>query len=298
MNDIKQLQAYKNFILFEKRLSDHTVKSYFRDIDMLVQHNKGISLADLKSNNIRTSIASLHARGLSGNSLSRILSSWKGLFVFLVDQHHYKHNPVLEVKAPKKSKKLPQTLSVDQAIKLVNISGDDFISLRDHAILELFYSSGLRLSELVNLKLEDINFSDEIITVLGKGKKMRIVPVGSAAIQSLKKWIKIRSQLKNVNSNLVLFLTKQTKKLTQRAVQYRLKFWAKKQGVSENIHPHLLRHSFASHLLQSSQDLRAVQELLGHENISSTQIYTHLDFQHLSRTYDQAHPRAKKNKKR
>ena len=127
---------------------------------------------------------------------------------------------------------------------------------------------------------------------------MRIVPVGSAAIQSLKKWIKIRSQLKNVNSNLVLFLTKQTKKLTQRAVQYRLKFWAKKQGVSENIHPHLLRHSFASHLLQSSQDLRAVQELLGHENISSTQIYTHLDFQHLSRTYDQAHPRAKKNKKR
>ena len=298
MNDIKQLQAYKNFILFEKRLSDHTVKSYFRDIDMLVKYNKGVSLEDLKSNNIRTSIASLHARGLSSNSLSRILSSWKGLFVFLVDQHHYKHNPVLEVKAPKKSKKLPQTLSVDQAIKLVNISGGDFISLRDHAILELFYSSGLRLSELVNLKLEDINFSDEIITVFGKGKKMRIVPVGSAAIQSLKKWIKIRSQLKNVNSNLVLFLTKQTKKLTQRAVQYRLKFWAKKQGVSENIHPHLLRHSFASHLLQSSQDLRAVQELLGHENISSTQIYTHLDFQHLSRTYDQAHPRAKKNKKR
>jgi integrase/recombinase XerC len=298
MNDIKQLQAYKNFILFEKRLSDHTVKSYLRDIDMLIQHNKGMSLEGLKSNNIRTSIASLHARGLSSNSLSRILSSWKGLFVFLVDQHHYKHNPVLEVKAPKKSKKLPQTLSVDQAIKLVNISGSDFISLRDHAILELFYSSGLRLSELVNLKLEDINFSDEIITVFGKGKKMRIVPVGSAAIQSLKKWIKIRSQLKNVNSNLTLFLTKQTKKLTQRAVQYRLKFWAKKQGVSENIHPHLLRHSFASHLLQSSQDLRAVQELLGHENISSTQIYTHLDFQHLSRTYDQAHPRAKKNKKR
>ena len=203
----------------------------------------------------------------------------------------------MEIKAPKKSKKLPQTLSVDKAIKLVNISGDDFISLRDHAILELFYSSGLRLSELVNVKLEDINFSDEIITVLGKGKKMRIVPVGKEAIQSLKKWIKIRAQLINVNSNSILFLTKQTKGLTQRAIQYRLKFWAKKQGISENIHPHLLRHSFASHLLQSSQDLRAVQELLGHENISSTQIYTHLDFQHLSKTYDQAHPRAKKNKK-
>ena len=155
----------------------------------------------------------------------------------------------------------------------------------------------LRLSELVSLKLEDINFSDEIITVLGKGKKMRVVPVGKEAIQSLKNWIKIRSQLKNIVNNSILFLTKQTRALSQRAVQYRLKFWAKKQGISENIHPHLLRHSFASHLLQSSQDLRAVQELLGHENISSTQIYTHLDFQHLSKTYDQAHPRAKKNKK-
>ena len=170
--------------------------------------------------------------------------------------------------------------------------------MRDHAILELFYSSGLRLSELVNLKIEDINFSDEIISVLGKGKKMRIIPIGKEAIQALRKWIKSRSQLKNVANNSVLFLTNQTKQLTQRAVQYRLKFWAKKQGIFENIHPHLLRHSFASHLLQSSQDLRAVQELLGHENISSTQIYTHLDFQHLSRTYDQAHPRAKKNKKR
>ena len=203
----------------------------------------------------------------------------------------------MEIKAPKKSKKLPQTLSVYQTIKLVNIPGDDFISLRDHAILELFYSSGLMLSELVNLKIEDINFSDEIISVLGKGKKMRIVPIGKEAIQALRKWIKSRSQLKNITNNSVLFLTKQTKELTQRAVQYHLKFWAKKQGISENIHPHLLRHSFASHLLQSSQDLIAVQELLGHENISSTQIYTHLDFQHLAKTYDQAHPRAKKNKK-
>ncbi len=297
MSDIKYLQAYKDFILFERRLSDQTVKSYFRDIEMLIAHNKGTPLENLKSNNIRTSMASLHGRGLSSNSLSRILSSWKGLFVFLVDQHHFKHNPVLEIKAPKKNKKLPQILSVDQIIKLVNISGDDFISLRDHAILELFYSSGLRLSELVNLKLDDINFSDEIITVLGKGKKMRIVPVGKVAIESLKKWIKIRAQLKNIINNSILFLTKQTKGLSQRAIQYRLKFWAKKQGISENIHPHLLRHSFASHLLQSSQDLRAVQELLGHANISSTQIYTHLDFQHLSKTYDHAHPRAKKKKK-
>ena len=297
MINANYLENYKNFISFERRLSEHTVKNYFRDIDMLIQLNKNLSLEDLKSNDVRRSISSLHAKGLSSSSLSRILSAWKGLFVFLMDQHNFRHNPVLEIKAPKKTKKLPQTLSVDQTIKLVNIKDDDFISIRDRAILELFYSSGLRLSELVNLKLEDINFQDEIISVLGKGKKMRMVPLGTEAILSLKKWIKTRSELKNVDGNLYVFLTKQAKNLSQRAIQYRLKFWAKKQGLSENIHPHLLRHSFASHLLQSSQDLRAVQELLGHENISSTQIYTHLDFQHLSKTYDQAHPRAKKQKK-
>lgn len=297
MINANYLENYKNFISFERRLSEHTVKNYFRDIDMLILLNKNLSLKDLKSNDVRRSISSLHAKGLSSSSLSRILSAWKGLFVFLMDQHNFKHNPVLEIKAPKKNKKLPQTLSVDQTIKLVNIKDDDFISIRDRAILELFYSSGLRLSELVNLKLEDINFPDEIISVLGKGKKMRMVPLGTEAILSLKKWIKTRSELKNVDGNLFVFLTKQAKNLSQRAIQYRLKFWAKKQGLSENIHPHLLRHSFASHLLQSSQDLRAVQELLGHENISSTQIYTHLDFQHLSKTYDQAHPRAKKQKK-
>jgi len=297
MINANYLKNYKNFISFERRLSEYTVKNYFRDIDMLILLNKNLSLKDLTSNDVRRSISSLHAKGLSSSSLSRILSAWKGLFVFLMDQHNFKHNPVLEIKAPKKTKKLPQTLSVDQTIKLVNIKDDDFISIRDRAILELFYSSGLRLSELVNLKLEDINFPDEIISVLGKGKKMRMVPLGTEAILSLKKWIKTRTELKNVDSNLFVFLTKQAKNLSQRAIQYRLKFWAKKQGLSENIHPHLLRHSFASHLLQSSQDLRAVQELLGHENISSTQIYTHLDFQHLSKTYDQAHPRAKKQKK-
>ena len=297
MINANYLENYKNFISFERRLSEHTVKNYFRDIDMLIQLNKNLSLEDLKSNDVRRSISSLHAKGLSSSSLSRILSAWKGLFVFLMDQHDFRHNPVLEIKAPKKTKKLPQILSVDQTIKLVNIKDDDFISIRDRAILELFYSSGLRLSELVNLKFEDINFPDEIISVLGKGKKMRMVPLGTEAILSLKKWIKTRSELKNVDGNLYVFLTKQAKNLSQRAIQYRLKFWAKKQGLSENIHPHLLRHSFASHLLQSSQDLRAVQELLGHENISSTQIYTHLDFQHLSKTYDQAHPRAKKQKK-
>ena len=190
---------------------------------------------------------------------------------------------------------LPQTLSVDQTVKLVDIKDDSFLGLRDHAILELFYSSGLRLSELVNLNKNDINFDDGTITVIGKGNKERVVPVGSFATKAIKKWLKIRKNISGLTSETeILFLSQNAKKLTSRAIQYRLKFWAIKQGIPENIHPHLLRHSFASHLLQSSQDLRAVQELLGHANISTTQIYTHLDFQHLSKIYDKAHPRAKK----
>jgi integrase/recombinase XerC len=201
----------------------------------------------------------------------------------------------LGIKPPKSEKLLPQTLSVDQIIKLVDIKDDSFLGLRDHAILELFYSSGLRLSELVNLNQTDINFDDGTISLLGKGNKERVVPVGSHASKALKKWLELRNKISNLKAeNKIIFLSQNAKKLTPRAIQYRLKFWAIKQGVPENIHPHLLRHSFASHLLQSSQDLRAVQELLGHANISTTQIYTHLDFQHLSKIYDKAHPRAKK----
>ena len=169
------------------------------------------------------------------------------------------------------------------------------MGLRDHAILELFYSSGLRLSELVSLNQNDINFDDGTISVIGKGNKERVIPVGSFASKAIEKWLELRKNIKNLTSeNKILFLSQNGKKLTPRAIQYRLKFWAIKQGIPENIHPHLLRHSFASHLLQSSQDLRAVQELLGHANISTTQIYTHLDFQHLAKIYDKAHPRAKK----
>ena len=186
-------------------------------------------------------------------------------------------------------------MSVDQTIKLIDIKDDSFLGIRDRAILELFYSSGLRLSELVDLKIDNINFKDGTITVIGKGNKERVVPVGSYALKAIKNWLDLRKTIKDeISKNSVIFLSKNGQKLTTRAVQYRLKFWAIKQGIPENIHPHLLRHSFASHLLQSSQDLRAVQELLGHENISTTQIYTHLDFQHLSKIYDKAHPRAKK----
>jgi len=295
MDNFELIEEYRKFISFEKRLSPSSVKSYLRDINELFKLDKNKGLDSYTIEDIRKNIATLHSKGLSGKSLSRVISSWRGLFNFLIHKYKFKINPTLGIKAPKIKKLLPQTLSVDQTVKLVDIKDDSFLGLRDHAILELFYSSGLRLSELVNLNKNDINFDDGTITVIGKGNKERVVPVGSFATKAIKKWLKIRKNISDLTSETeILFLSQNAKKLTSRAIQYRLKFWAIKQGIPENIHPHLLRHSFASHLLQSSQDLRAVQELLGHANISTTQIYTHLDFQHLSKIYDKAHPRAKK----
>jgi len=295
MNNLELIEEYKKFISFEKRLSPLSIKSYLRDINELLKLDKNKELKSYTLEDIRKNIAILHSKGLGGNSLSRLISSWRGLFNFLIQQYKFEKNPTFGIKPPKSKKLLPQTLSVDQTLKLVDIKDDSFLGIRDHAILELFYSSGLRLSELVNLKENDINFEDGIISVLGKGNKERVVPLGSFASKAIKKWLKLRNNLTGLAYEAeILFLRKNGKKLSPRAIQYRLKFWAIKQGIPENIHPHLLRHSFASHLLQSSQDLRAVQELLGHENISTTQIYTHLDFQHLSQIYDRTHPRAKK----
>ena len=295
MNNLKFIEDYKKFIKFEKRLSSASVKSYLRDINDLLELMINKNLENYSVEDIRKNISVLHSKGLNGKSLSRMISSWRGFFNFLIHKHKFKKNPTLGIKAPKSEKLLPQTLSVDQTIKLINIKDGSFLGIRDRAILELFYSSGLRLSELVDLKINNINFEDGTITVIGKGNKERIVPMGSYASKAIKKWLSLRKNLGHkVADNPILFSKKDGQKLTARAIQYRLKFWAIKQGIPENIHPHLMRHSFASHLLQSSQDLRAVQELLGHENISTTQIYTHLDFQHLSKIYDKAHPRAKK----
>ena len=295
MNNLELIEEYKKFISFEKRLSPSSIKNYLRDINELLKLDKNKELESYTPEDIRKNIAALHSKGLGGNSLSRLISSWRGLFNFLINQYKFKKNPTLGIQAPKSKKLLPQTLSVDQTLKLIDINDDSFLGVRDHAILELFYSSGLRLSELVNINQNDINFEDGIISVIGKGNKERVIPLGSFASKAIKKWLKIREKIIGLACETdILFLRKNGKKLSSRAIQYRLKFWAIKQGIPENIHPHLLRHSFASHLLQSSQDLRAVQELLGHENISTTQIYTHLDFQHLSKIYDRTHPRAKK----
>jgi integrase/recombinase XerC len=287
------LDQFLNYIKFEKRLSELTIKNYQNDINRLILINDK-KLTEFKSEDIRLSLSKLHASGLSGKSLSRILSSWRSCFLFLNKSQLMKYDPTSGIKAPKSQKKLPQTLSIDQVFNLINIPQTNFIDTRDRAILEFFYSSGLRLSELVNIHLSDIDSSEQTLKVLGKGNKFRIVPLGRKAIEALDLWILQRNKLNRLVNAEFLFLNQQGKKLTARAIQYRLKFWAQKNNIPENIHPHLLRHSFASHVLQSSQDLRAVQELLGHSNISTTQIYTHLDFQHLSKIYDQAHPRSKK----
>ena len=207
----------------------------------------------------------------------------------------YSHNPVNGLRAPKSAKTLPQALSTDLAVKFVDIKGDGLLERRDHAILELFYSSGLRLAELVNLNINMLDFTEGTVTVTGKGNKTRIVPVGSHALDAIQAWLKYRLLIKIADTNpTALFVTQRGKRITPRAVQYRVKEWSLKQGINTSMHPHLLRHSFATHMLQSSQDLRAVQEMLGHANISTTQVYTHLDFQHLATIYDKSHPRAKK----
>lgn len=302
------LKEYLQHIKFERGLSANTSLSYERDIALLYsliqkytaspqkEFDEKSALTSLKNIDIRRMIATLHSQGLNEKSIARALSSWRGFFKFLVHHKNFTANPTQGLKAPKADKKLPQTLSTDQAVHFVNIEGDDFLSVRDHAILELFYSSGLRLSELVNLTRQDLDFTDGIVTVTGKGNKTRVIPMGSYAMAAIRQWQNLRQMLKIAPEHQqILFLTKNGTPMTQRAVQYRFKYWATKKNMFVNMYPHLLRHSFASHVLQSSQDLRGVQEMLGHANISTTQVYTHLDFQHLALIYDKAHPRAKKS---
>lgn len=287
------LKAYEKYLNTERRLSPYTVLNYLRDVKALLDSAQTTPLIDLHTQHIRRFIADLHGKGLSGRALTRMLSSWRSFFKFIARQDKAQHNPCEGIRAPKSPKTLPQVLSPDQAAQLLQISVNDPLAKRDKAIFELFYSSGLRLSELTNLRVNDVNFADGLVTVIGKGNKMRMVPVGRFALDSLKEWL-VERQVLNTAEPQYLFVNKTGKALTQRAIQYRLKHLAIKQGMACHVHPHMLRHSFASHVLQSSGDLRAVQEMLGHANISTTQIYSHLDFQYLSKTYDAAHPRAKK----
>ncbi|MDD2832753.1 MAG: tyrosine recombinase XerC [Methylotenera sp.] len=289
------LDDYLQHLTFERGLSALTCKNYRRDIELLAELANKVELDTLKNSHIRRYIATLHGRGLGSKSISRALSAWRGFYHYLIHHKGFTENPIIGLRAPKSAKTLPQALSVDQAIKFVDIAGDDFLTIRDHAILELFYSSGLRLAELVNLNINMLDLSEGTITVTGKGNKTRIIPLGSHASQAILTWLDRRSQTTiNSQDTQAVFITQQGCRISPRAIQYRVKTWAIKQGINADVHPHLLRHSFATHVLQSSQDLRAVQEMLGHANISTTQVYTHLDFQHLAKIYDHAHPRARK----
>ena len=287
------LAAYLDHLAHERGLSPLTCENYARDIRGLLKLSEKIELAALQPAHIRRFVAALHGHGLGGKSIARMLSSWRGFFAFLALRHGFLNNPCVGMRAPKSAKTLPQALSVEQAVRLVDITEDDPLALRDHAVLELFYSSGLRLAELVSLTLAGLDLHEGTVTVTGKGSKTRIVPLGSHAITAIQTWLPVR-QLLIKEGEQALFVGKNGRLLTPRAVQYRMKQWAIKQGIAGSVHPHILRHSFATHVLQSSGDLRAVQEMLGHANISTTQVYTHLDFQHLAKVYDQAHPRAKK----
>ena len=277
----------------ERRLSSHTIESYQRDIKVLLRLVGTTPLDDVRIHHIRRFVARLHAQGLGGRSLGRALSAWRGFFKFLMRDHGFAHNPCVGVRPPKTAKRLPDALSPEEISKLVDLPATDSFAVRDRAMFELFYSSGLRLSELTALRPEDIDFNDATVRVLGKGGKTRVVPVGRFALRYIQDWLEQRSAIAKGEQS-ALFLNHHGRPIGPRTVQQRLKSWAQKQGISQHVHPHMLRHSFASHVLQSSGDLRAVQEMLGHASISSTQIYTHLDWQHLAKTYDAAHPRAKR----
>jgi integrase/recombinase XerC len=290
------LERFERFLVTERRLSAHTVTAYRHDLKTLHQwcERNGIEQwSELDHQHVRSFAARSHARGLQGRSIQRRLAALRTFFGFLQREGALKRNPGLDVPSPKAGRRLPQTLDVDQMARLLAFKPRNTLEVRDLALMELFYSGGLRLAELTSLKLKDLDLDQGSARVIGKGRKERIAPVGSKAIQALTSWLAQRPSVASVGCE-ALFVARNGGPLSARAVQLRVAAHARTQGLPQHVHPHLFRHSFATHLLESSRDLRAVQELLGHASISTTQVYTHLDFQHLARTYDQAHPRAKR----
>ena len=278
-------------------MSPHTLQAYRRDLNKVLAFCDKESIASwaaLDIQRLRQLVSRLHQQGQSSRSIARLLSAVRGLYHYLNREGLCDHDPANGLAPPKGERRLPKTLDTDRALQLLEGAvEEDFLAQRDQAILELFYSSGLRLSELTGLNLEQLDLADGLIQVLGKGSKTRVLPVGRKAREALQAWLLLRA-LANPHDDAV-FISQRGQRLGPRAIQLRVKA-AGERELGQNLHPHMLRHSFASHLLESSQDLRAVQELLGHADIKTTQIYTHLDFQHLASVYDSAHPRAKRSK--
>ena len=292
MNAAGTVEGFLEHLRVERNVSAHTRDAYRRDLMALSAwaDAQARALPDLRGDEIRAFVASEHRRGLSPKSLQRRLSACRSFYAWLQTSGRIDANPADAIRAPKAARKLPQVLDVDEAVQLVEVATDAPLGLRDRALLELLYSSGLRLSEVCALKWVDLDFVQGLVTVLGKGSKQRIVPVGSHARNAL---AALREDGNGQPGDFV-FPGRGGAQITSRAIQLRIKKLAAQRGIYKRIHPHLLRHSFASHMLESSGDLRGVQELLGHADIATTQIYTHLDFQHLARVYDAAHPRAKR----
>jgi integrase/recombinase XerC len=304
----RQWQLVERFLQhlgLERRLSPHTVKSYHRDLTCFREFcdkNDIDRWNDLSIHHLRRFAAQSHAQGLSPRSIQRRLSGVRSFMNYLIREGEtlgadaLTHNPVTDVSAPKAARKLPNTLDIEQMGRLLDIRGDDPVTKRDRAMLELLYSSGLRLAELVGLEPGDVDFGDNVVQVTGKGSKDRLIPVGRKARDAMQDWLQARAVIANPEET-ALFVGVRGRRISPRTVESRVKHWARIAGIPQRVYPHLFRHSFATHLLESSQDLRGVQELLGHADISTTQIYTHLDFQHLAQIYDKAHPRARRRDK-
>ena len=290
------VEDFLKHLTTERRLSPHTVVAYRRDLGAFkafLEREQVTRWSAVDTFVVRRFAAACHRQGISPRSIARRLSAVRSLCGFLLREGSLKVNPAIGVQAPKGSRRLPTTLDADQMARLLDLTSNDLLVQRDAAILELLYSSGLRLAELVALDVTDLDLDDATVRVIGKGSKTRVVPVGRHARHALTNWLARRAELAD-HAETALFVGRRGERLKSRAIQARVKRWAQLQGSPMGVHPHLLRHSFASHLLESSGDLRGVQELLGHANISTTQIYTHLDFQHLAHIYDQSHPRARR----
>ncbi|MGD2112368.1 MAG: tyrosine recombinase XerC [Gammaproteobacteria bacterium] len=292
------IERFLDHLCTERRLAENTRRHYRRDLAELEAFCEQTGLGDwceLDTHRVRQFATRAHRRGLSGRSIQRRLSAIRSFFNYLLREQHVTQNPAHDISAPKSQRRLPDALNVDDVARLLRGAPQEALAARDLAILELLYSSGLRLSELVALDMDDMDLEERTLRVTGKGNKTRVVPIGARALAAMQTWLVLRTDRLATGEHAV-FTGRRGRRLGQRAVQQRVRLWAQRKGIPGTVHPHTLRHSFASHLLESSGDLRAVQELLGHADISTTQIYTHLDYQHLARVYDAAHPRARKRK--
>ena len=284
------VDTFIRYLRAQKRYSVHTVKGYQRDLSKYDNHVGG-AFVDAKTHDVTLFVGKLHNQGLSAASIQRALSAVRSFYDFLIEQKHLKHNPATKVRSPKRAQKLPKALDTDQAAALFSQPPKEKLQIRDQAILELFYGAGIRLAELVGLHVGDVDLDAGFIRVIGKGNKERQCPVGKHARTAVARWLEIHPQ---PEAAAPLFTGRGSQRISPRTIQQRIKIIARERLGDDALHPHMLRHSFATHMLESSGDLRAVQELLGHADIATTQIYTHLDFQHLAKVYDQAHPRAQK----